>query len=656
MKANSKLQTTALTKTFLLNLLLSTFAPFSIFAEGPYTNFDDAIAALLAEHGIDESYAETPGEKSYRNTLHSEQDTGKTLNRSLGACGKKEKNCDQKCKQGYNKDRLIVLDAATQEVVNRGELVGAYNTSAIRKPCGGFKEHKFFAGVENVQTQKPFTGDTIIRLASMSKFLGTVGFLKLIDKGFITGFEPLSQFIPAFANTKVMENFTPTATVNLNNALTATNGSAVINVNEVAHGRSTGDWIGITGSSAVQGIPATEINNIHQITVVDVNNYTFAVTTLATGTSGGGEGGLITINSLAAGVQQSVLHGVTYYYVEQPLDRPILLYHVMTHELGYSYWLAPLNLSFGFAEDPTLRNTQAGIYNALQIPMGVPDPSLPLSSQTIQQWAPALAQVPLLFQPGTNWSYGPTLSILGALIEIIDGRDLETYMQQEVLQPLGMTSSGFFIQNAATDRAQKLARIMTLYFANTFIPVTAVPSLAYINDYFYGLAQPKTLALIDGGFYSTPNDYLKFLEMLINNGFTQSGQSILSPAMITWLSENHTLENSIFNIFDFSPSQLTPGKWSKWGLGVAVTTGNTLNVPLLGTTIRGIYWVGVFRTIFTADFGNKFVVSSGTNCLGVEPSNFRTRTATLAYAALQCNNPNNENSSGNNTETSTNPT
>lgn len=655
---------TITSKTFLLSLLLSAFAPFSTFAEAPYTSFDDAVKALCKKHGIDANHAHKPKQAPSKNMQLDEPTTDRSC---TPHCDKKEEKCKVKEKeQGFYKNRLEILDAKVQSVVDQGLTVGAYTTACVKESCDGFKSHNFFAGVENVTSQKPFTGDTIIRLASMSKFLGTVGFLKLIDKGLITGFEPLADFIPEFANTQVLETFTPSACVTLGvDPIATLNGFPTVTITETAHGRSTGDFIGIQNATAVDGITANQINSIYQITVTGVNTYQITVSSNANATTTGG-GNAVMVCTLTSGVQQSVLLGITYYYILQPLDRPILLYHVMTHSLGYSYWVGALGLSFGFAENPTLRNTQAGIYSALQIPMGFPDPSLPLSSQTILQWAPAIAQVPLLFQPGTNWSYGPTLSILGALIEIIDPahRDLETYMQEEVFQPIGMESTGFFIQNVAPDRAEKLARIMTLY---TFpfgpgiaIPVSIIPGLEFFDDYFYGLSESKTLALIDGGIYSTPRDYLKFIKMMLNNGFTKNEESILSPAMISYLSENHTLENSIFNILDVTPNVLTPGKWAKWGLGVGVTTGATMGiaggVPLICSSTRTIGWDGFFLTNYSIDLGNKVGVSTGTNVLGLAAGNQIISISSLNYSALKFVNPNNENSSGNNPEVATNPT
>ncbi len=218
----------------------------------------------------------------------------------------KKLNVASECKQGINFDMTKNVDRLLDVVTSPRE--GGLPPSAPAAwsiSCVGKDEHKAFRGVLNFDTQVPFDENSIIRIASESKFMGTVGYLKLLDQGHLTGFELLSDFIPEFANTEVLKSFTPTATVVLDNVITATNGSNVLNINEVAHGRSTGDVIGIEDATDVQGIPSSEINQVHVITVIDANNYTITVTTPATGTSPGGEGGLIKVQSLAVGVKRT---------------------------------------------------------------------------------------------------------------------------------------------------------------------------------------------------------------------------------------------------------------------------------------------------------------------------------------------------------------
>lgn len=85
----------------------------------------------------------------------------------------------------------------------------------------------------------------------------------------------------------------------LSNPFTATSGSNVVNVFEPAHGRETGSYVGLYGSSAVQGIPQSELDTqAFQITKVDADNYTIEVPSNATGTSVSGEGGDNVVRSL----------------------------------------------------------------------------------------------------------------------------------------------------------------------------------------------------------------------------------------------------------------------------------------------------------------------------------------------------------------------
>lgn len=534
-----------------------------------------------------------------------------------------------------------------ENYINAGSLLGGGISGA-----GQNAKYTYVAGHRDIAKTQPFTEDTIIRCASDSKIMGTVAFLKLIERGEIDGKENLSTWIPAFANTKVIDPYFPLVQSTLTNPFLATVSSAVLSVTQIAHGLVTGDVVGFQNSGDVQGVSAAVINQVYSVTVVDDDHYTVTLPLPASGTSPSGEGGSVLVVRLSAGVKQTSYQGVIHYYKEIALKRPITIWHVLTHTLGYLYNQIALGVASGYADgrnDPLRVKKsliQAGILQSLLLPAAFPLVFIPGTYPSIKNWAATLATVPLLFQPGEDWSYGPSLSILGALIEYIDGRDLETYFRQEITEPLGMKDTGFFIQDDDPRRADKLSRIQTLTLTaapGVFLDVnTIIPGL---GDYFYGSSRPRNLPLIDGGLYSTLADREKFYKMLLNKGQYKSkgheSKFIISPAMISLLSHNRVL--------DLVPgATFPPIKNAKWGLGVAVGAGIDAFYPLMGETKNSIFWGGVFGTNFTVDWTNQsfsnFVVNT------VSSTNLGARLTTLHYAALEEIQSNDDNVSSNASE------
>lgn len=75
----------------------------------------------------------------------------------------------------------------------------------------------------------------------------------------------------------------------LTNPFDTSAGSAVITVNDTAHGADDGAYVTISGAATTDGIPDTEINAEHQITLIDADSYSITVNTPATsGVTGGG--------------------------------------------------------------------------------------------------------------------------------------------------------------------------------------------------------------------------------------------------------------------------------------------------------------------------------------------------------------------------------
>jgi CubicO group peptidase (beta-lactamase class C family) len=143
-----------------------------------------------------------------------------------------------------------------------------------------------------------------------------------------------------------------------------------------------------------------------------------------------------------------------------------------------------------------------------------------------------LAKQPLLFQPGTQWSYSsPGIEILGRIIEVCSGQKYEDFIQSRILGPLGMKDSLFF------PTADKIARIAMVYVQRDGKLVRAPASILAGDPgkYRKGAIFPAP----GWGLYSTAEDLLHFYRMMLNNG-VYNGKRYLSPFSVHLMTEAHT--------------------------------------------------------------------------------------------------------------------
>jgi CubicO group peptidase (beta-lactamase class C family) len=143
-----------------------------------------------------------------------------------------------------------------------------------------------------------------------------------------------------------------------------------------------------------------------------------------------------------------------------------------------------------------------------------------------------LAKQPLLFQPGTQWSYSsPGIEILGRLIEVCSGQKYEDFIQEHILGPLGMKDSFFY------PPPDKIARIAMVYVQKDGQLVRA-PGTILAGDpskYRKGAVFPAP----GWGLYSTAEDLLHLYRMMLNNGVYE-GRRYLSPFSVHLMTEAHT--------------------------------------------------------------------------------------------------------------------
>jgi CubicO group peptidase (beta-lactamase class C family) len=153
-------------------------------------------------------------------------------------------------------------------------------------------------------------------------------------------------------------------------------------------------------------------------------------------------------------------------------------------------------------------------------------------SVPLDQVVRELAKQPLLFQPGTQWSYSsPGIEILGRIIEVCSGQSYVDYITKHVLRPLGMKDSFFF------PPPDKVARIAMVYSHKDGKLVPAPGSILGGDPARH--RQGAVFPAPGWGLYSTAEDLLHLYQMMLNEGVYQ-GHRYLSPFSVHVMTEPQT--------------------------------------------------------------------------------------------------------------------
>ena len=289
----------------------------------------------------------------------------------------------------FNQDKLAKITEFFKNEVATGKIAGA---NVLIRQRGKDVYHETF-GVQDVVSKTPISDKTIFRLSSLTKAITSVVAMQLIQDGKIKLDDPVSKYIPSFANMKV-------------------------------------------------------------------------------GVEKKAEDGTKTLELVA-------------------LTRPITILDLMRHTSGITY---------GFYGDSLVRKA----YAAANLYAGEFD---------LAEFAERIAKLPLHNQPGALWQYGHSTDILARIMEIVSGKSLLELEREKLLDPLGMTDTGFFVTEP--ERLKRLAQ-----------PVPNDSNFRVGREYRTEVRQKWESA--SGGMVSTMADFSRFAQMLANGG-TFEGKTYLSP-------------------------------------------------------------------------------------------------------------------------------
>lgn len=185
----------------------------------------------------------------------------------------------------------------------------------------------------------------------------------------------------------------------------------------------------------------------------------------------------------------------------------------------------------------------------------------------------ALGRLPLGHQPGERWTYGLNVDVLGYLVEVLSGENLDQYLKKHILEPLGMNDTWFYLPPEKHDRLVKV---------NTEDRNHHVVFIQ--QDYFNYPLLKGTYFAGGAGLSSTTRDYAIFLQMLLNKG-EYKGKRLLSRRTVELITSNQI-------------GALNRNR-NKFGLGFEITTA--YGQAELGISEGSFSWGGYFGTTYWAD-------------------------------------------------------
>lgn len=351
---------------------------------------------------------------------------------------------------GLSSPGLERASAYVGSCVQRGEIAGAVVLASRHDQVAQLA----CIGRRDIEAGKPMEPDTIFRIASMTKPITSVGALMLVEGGRLRLDDPVSRYIPEFADVQVFDRV------------------------EDGH-----VWL-------------------------------------------------------------------------RALERPITVYHLLTHTSGLD----------SDAPDPALEDAFDNLGD---------------TRYALPELMRRLAAHPLAHQPGEGWRYGWSHTVLGRVIEVAANQPLDEYLASAIFTPLGMVDSGFYVP------PDKVARLAAVYESGA--GVLRRVDHSHSNE----ITEHFPLLSGGGGCASTVLDYLRFSRMLLRGG-ELDGVRLLKPDTVAQMTRN----NLAAPLYPLRFGDYV-SKGQGYGLGVGVTVEPVVSV-LAGS--EGTYdWGGSWNTRFWVD-------------------------------------------------------
>jgi len=282
----------------------------------------------------------------------------------------------------------------------------------------------------------------------------------------------------------------------------------------------------------------------------------------------------------------------------QPAMRDVTFRDLLTHTSG---------LTYGFMHATAVD----ALYREQGIDYGAAETSLAEVTQ-------ALAKLPLIAEPGTEWNYSVATDVLGHLVEVISGQEFSAFLQERLIGPLGMVDTGFHV------REGQGARLAANYARGPDGALKLIDDPA-TSRYL----KPRRVPSGGGGLVSTAADYLRFCRMLLGKGELE-GVRYLGRKTVALMMANHLRGDM---------AAMGQPRWSEstaegigFGLGFSVML-DPARAQIIGSPGE-CAWGGAASTAFWVDPAEEMAVILLTQLMPSSTWPLRRELRVLSYQAL----------------------
>jgi CubicO group peptidase (beta-lactamase class C family) len=288
-------------------------------------------------------------------------------------------------------------------------------------------------------------------------------------------------------------------------------------------------------------------------------------------------------------------------FTTRPCERPMTVRDLLTHTSG---------LTYGFMErthvDAAYRKLDIGGANT--------------SGGTLRDMVEKLATLPLEFSPGTAWNYSVATDVCGHLVEVLSGKPLDQFLEEEIFGPLGMVDTGFRVP------AEKQERLATLYSRRRD------KSLRIEDDAGSSVySQERSFLSGGGGLVSTASDYLRFCLMLRGGG-ELDGARILGRKTLEFMRQNHLPGGA--DIGSLATGMFSESLYDGVGFGLGFSVELDPQASQVIDSPGQYAWGGAASTAFWIDPVEDLIVVFMTQLMPSQTFNFRGQLKQIVYGAL----------------------